>query len=114
MNVMNVRKRTFPKILIPNLFLLLLMVCLRTPFAAADERILDFHSDITMHADATMTVRETITVRAEGVHIKRGIYRDFPTKYEDSRGNPYVVGFRVESVTRNGSPEPYHATSMQN
>ncbi len=82
--------------------------------AAADERILSFQSDITVHQDATMTVAETITVRAEGIQIKRGIYRDFPTKYKDSRGNPYVVGFRVVGVTKNGAPEPYHTEALSN
>ncbi|NJD56866.1 MAG: DUF2207 domain-containing protein [Nitrospirae bacterium] len=114
MKVMSVRKRTSARILIRGLCVLILLVCLQIPFAAAEERVLDFHSEITVHQDATMTVKETITVRAEGVQIKRGIFRDFPTKYEDSRGNPYVVGFRVESVARDGSPEPYHTTSMQN
>ena len=114
MKVMGSRKRTSVTIFIPGLCGLLLMVCLRIPSAGAEERILDFHSDITVHQDATMTVKETIRVRAEGVQIKRGIYRDFPTRYEDSRGNPYVVGFRVDSVTRDGSSEPYHTTGMQN
>ena len=111
---MSVRKRTSIKILIPGLFFLLLMVCLQISFAAAEERILNFHSEITVHEDATMTVEETITVRAEGNQIKRGIYRDFPTRYKDSRSNPYVVGFRVVRVTRNGSPEPYHTAGLSN
>jgi uncharacterized membrane protein YgcG len=111
---MSVTKRTSLKILIPGLFFLLLMVCLQTPFAAAEERLLNFHSEITVRKDATMTVEETITVQAEGNQIKRGIYRDFPTRYKDSRGNPYVVGFRVVRVTRNGSPEPYHTAGISN
>ena len=55
--------------------------------AAGDERILSFKSDIEVHADATMTVTETIVVQARGDQIKRGIYREFPTTYEDRFGN---------------------------
>jgi len=97
-----------------SMAVLLLRLFLPAPGVSADERILDFHSDITVREDATMTVAETITVIAEGVQIKRGIYRDFPTRYEDNRGNPYHVGFRVVSVTRNGSPEPHHIIDLSN
>ena len=47
--------------------------------AQADERILDFHSDIDIATDGSMIVAETIKVNAEGNRIRRGIYRDFPT-----------------------------------
>ena len=93
---------------------LLLCLFLLAPGVSADERILAFQSDITVHQDATMTVAETITVRAEGLQIKRGIYRDFPTKYRDSRGNPYVVGFQVVGITRDGVAEPYHTEALSN
>src|SRR5690606_32890955 len=66
----------------------------------AQERILSFDSDIRIHPDASMTVSETIRVRAEGQNIRRGIYRDFPTRYTDRLGNAYRVGFRVLNVTR--------------
>jgi uncharacterized membrane protein YgcG len=82
--------------------------------AGADERILNFHSDITVHQDASMTVRETIRVKSEGDKIKRGIYRDFPVRYRDNFGNRYVVGFTVLEVFRDGNPEPYHTESISN
>jgi uncharacterized membrane protein YgcG len=82
--------------------------------SASGERILSFRSDITVHQDSTMTVRETIRVRAEGAEIKRGIYRDFPTTYRDDRGNRYTMGFTVESVLKNGNPEPHHEQSVSN
>ncbi|MGB5332555.1 MAG: DUF2207 domain-containing protein, partial [Woeseiaceae bacterium] len=59
----------------------------------ADERILSFHSDIRVMTDGMIEVTETIRVRAEGNRIKRGIYRDFPTEYEDKLGNEYKVDF---------------------
>jgi uncharacterized membrane protein YgcG len=82
--------------------------------AQADERILSYHSDIEIHQNATMTVTETIRVRAEGVNIRRGIYRDFPTRYEDAFGNDYVVEFQVVSVTRDGASEPWFTEDHSN
>ena len=72
--------------------LILFISLLMHDVAVGDERILSFHSDISIAADATMTVDETIRVRAEGQNIRRGIYRDFPTDYTDQYGNRFVVG----------------------
>ena len=77
---------------------LLTSVFLIVPLARADERILDYHSDIEVFADGSMQVTETIRVRAEKQEIKRGIYRDFPTDYRDRLGNRYRVGFEVVDV----------------
>jgi uncharacterized membrane protein YgcG len=82
--------------------------------ARADERILSYLGDIDVHTDASMTVTETIRVRAEGNNIRRGIYRDFPTRYEDAFGNDYVVEFRVVSVTREGAREPWFTERRAN
>ena len=82
--------------------------------AAADERILSFHSDIQVLADGSMTVNESITVRAEGRNIKRGIYRDFPTNYKDRLGNRYRVDFTVVSVKRDAYSEDYHVKAQSN
>ncbi len=89
---------------------------LLTCFASAHgaERILSYHSDIQVHPDAAMTVVETIRVRAEGVNIRRGIYRDFPTDYKDGFGNHYRVAFEVIDVSRDGSPEPWRAEPHAN
>ena len=78
------------------------------------ERILSFHSDITIHEDASMTVQETIRVRSQGNKIKRGIYRDFPTRYRGRGGKRYVVGFEVDRVSRDGRPESYHTERISN
>lgn len=82
--------------------------------AGAVERILDYASDIVVHPDASMTVTETITVQAEGNLIRRGIYRDFPTRYRDRFGNRYRVGFEVLSVRRDGDREAYHTEKKSN
>ncbi|MBI5585353.1 MAG: DUF2207 domain-containing protein [Deltaproteobacteria bacterium] len=76
--------------------------------ARAEERILSFHSDITINPDASLTVTETIKVRAENNQIKRGIYRDFPTRYRGKYGLTRRTGFQVRQVLREGKPEPFH------
>ena len=93
---------------------LLLMSCLLIPPAGADERILSFHSDITVHEDAHLIVKETIVVQTEATKIKHGIYRDFPQKYEEASGKIMKVGFRVTGVKRDGKPEPYFTKDAEN
>ena len=82
--------------------------------AGADERILEFHSDITVMQDGWIEVTETIRVRAEGDRIRRGIYRDFPTEYFDKLGNRYVVEFQPLAVLRNDAPERFHTVELRN
>jgi len=94
------------------LYTLLLIVFSGTLFA--DERILNYHSDITVFENAGMQVTENITVRAEGNNIKRGIYRDFPTTYKDNYGNRYQVDFGIKQILRDGNPEPYHTEDRSN
>jgi uncharacterized membrane protein YgcG len=73
--------------------------------ASAVERIIQFISDIAVQRNGDLIVSETIRVEAEGNVIRRGIFRDFPTVYTRPDGTRVVVGFALESVTRNGSPE---------
>ncbi len=80
----------------------------------ADERILDYQTDVLIQTDGSLLVTETIQVRAEGVNIRRGIFRDFPTSYTDRFGNHYQVGFKVLDVQRNGEPEPFHTVDRAN
>ena len=82
--------------------------------AAAQERIVDFSSDIAIGADGALTVRETIVVLAEGQSIRRGILRDFPTEYRDHAGNKVRVPFDVLAVARNGAAENYATESLDN
>ncbi|MFI4970283.1 MAG: DUF2207 domain-containing protein, partial [Lysobacterales bacterium] len=82
--------------------------------ASADERILDFHSEIRIAADAGMQVTETIRVHAEGDRIRHGIYRDFPTDYRDSHGNRVHVDFVPEDLGRDGATEPFHSETRGN
>jgi uncharacterized membrane protein YgcG len=99
----------------PASLIIILTACTLWPLAAvADERILGYHSDITVEEDGSMTVQETIRVRAEGRMIRRGIFRDFPTDYRDRFGNRYRVGFEVTAVTRDGLTEPWKAEDYAN
>ena len=82
--------------------------------AGADERILEFHSDITIKQDGWIEVTETIRVRAAGERIRRGIYRDFPTEYFDKLGNRYVVDFQPYAVLRNDAREPFKVVEYRN
>lgn len=100
-----------PGILARLLGLVLLALC---PPAMAVERILSYDSDIAIAADASMMVRETIRVVAEGKEIRRGIYRDFPTRYKDRFGNDVEVRFRVREVLRDGEPEAWHTKRHAN
>ncbi len=79
-----------------------------------DERILHFHSDVTVHRDGSMTVTESIKVRAHGDRIKRGIYRDFPTVYPGKYGFVTRTGFSVKTVLRDGRPDEYRIESLSN
>ena len=82
--------------------------------ALAEERISLFSSEVTVNSDASLDVRETIMINSEGVQIRHGIYRDFPTIYTDRHGQRVIVGFEVLSVMRNGRPEPYVLESLSN
>jgi len=83
-------------------------------FANRSERILDFQSWIQVHLDGSMSVTENIKVICAQQQIKRGIYRDFPTKYKDRYGNTVKVGFEVVSVLRDTNSEPYHIKDVSN
>ena len=63
--------------------------------AAQTERIRSFDSRITVNTDGSMQVVETIVVESAGVDIVHGIYRDFPTRYQDRAGNHYSVLFDI-------------------
>lgn len=93
---------------------LLLALALVALPAAADERVLDFHSNIRIGEDGAQTVTETIAVQAEGREIRRGILRDFPTDYRGRFGERVRVPFSVLLVTRNGNAEPWTTQKLSN
>lgn len=103
-------------------FLALLLLALVAPPADAQsrvntiarERITFFQSDVTINPDGTLTVKETIRFHAQGIEIRRGMVREFPTKYEDRDGTRVTVRFDLESVTRDGKEEPWHIEYVSN
>ena len=95
-----------------NLLAAAFLLC--SGIVSADERILNYHSDVLIHVDGSVMVTETIRVRAEGNNIRRGIYRDFPTTYKDRHGNRYRVAFSMLDVQRNNSNEAFHTEDRSN
>ncbi len=81
---------------------------------SSKELIREFHSDITLHSSGLIEVTETIEVKAEGIQIRRGIFRDFPTQYMGAWLTQKEVGFEVQSVLRNDEVEPFHVESLNN
>jgi uncharacterized membrane protein YgcG len=100
--------------LVAVLLSLLVVSFVQPSFASRSEKILDFQSWIQVHRDGSMSVTENIKVVCARQQIKRGIYRDFPTKYKDRYGNTVKVGFEVVSVLRNTNSEPYHIKDVSN
>jgi hypothetical protein len=90
-------------------FLLVACLCLSAALSARGpaERILDYHSDITVEDDGSLQVTETITVNGTGNQIHHEIFRDFRTTYIDPNKNRYVVDFQMLSATRDSAPEQF-------
>lgn len=93
--------------------LVLLLAALAAP-ARADERILEFDSQLAVHRNGSLDVTETIRVRAENVEINRGIFRDFPTRYDGRRGERVRVAFSLIETRRDGQPEPSKVERIAN
>ena len=87
-------------------FALLLLLCV--PPLGAAEYIESFLSEIEVRQNGDLLVTETIVVHAEGKQIRRGIYRDFPTRYRTPSGRDLVVDFELLAVLRDGNPEAHH------
>src|ERR1700751_1089519 len=90
---------------LPRLPMVVVLTALLATAALADERILDFHSDVTIQPDASLLVHEVIRVNCEGQRIRHGIFRTFPTHYQNHNGGSYDVEFELVSALRDGAPE---------
>ena len=90
-------------------FAVFLCVLCAGPLRAQEERITDFASAIDVQVSGDLVIAETIAVVATGDHIKRGIYRDFPTLYRDALGLRRSVAFDVLAVSRDGREEAWHS-----
>lgn len=82
--------------------------------AQAQERVLQFHSQILVKPGDELVVNERIEIQAEGKQIRRGILRDFPTAYLDRYGTHVKVPFDVLSVSLDGGSVDWRTEPMEN
>src|ERR1700757_2580770 len=99
---------------LPRLPMVIVLTALLATVALADERILDFHSDVIIQPDASLLVHEVILVNSEGQRIRHGIFRTFPTRYVSHNGGAYDVEFELINVLRDGAPEQSEEDHVQN
>ena len=90
---------------------LAVLLALALPTLAREE-FRTYSSDITLNTDGSVAVVETIDVNAEGVDIRRGIYRDIPVTMQGDSGNKIRIALDVLSVTRDGTPEIFRVERM--
>jgi len=99
--------------------LLLLIALLGSKGSVAQDRILDFQAEIRLSEDGTILVKESITILnvldgSENDEIKRGLFREFPTRYTHFNGLFYTVPFELISVKLDGEPEPHFRRNVSN
>ena len=89
-------------------FALAALIATALPAAAqAEERITRYSSDVRVQKDGALDVTEAIEINAEGISIRHGIYRDFPTTRKVMSQPGSHVGFKVLDVQRDGQAEPF-------
>lgn len=73
-----------------------------------------FKSEINLNKDRSMNVKETIVYQLNAPLKKRGIFRQFPTKYKDRYGNNVIVDFKVKKILKDGLEIPYKIEDFTN
>lgn len=73
-----------------------------------NENIRNYDIEIHVNEDSSMEVTEKITVYANGKAIKHGIYRDFPTEYENKK-----VRFEVKEVLLDENDVNYEVSTVE-
>jgi uncharacterized membrane protein len=68
-----------------------------------------FNSAIAIQPDGSVTVHETIAVDFKDLE-KHGIFRDIPLIYRGESGNDIYTDLEVNSVSRNGTSEPFQTS----
>jgi hypothetical protein len=99
------------RLLIQILAALNVLLALALPSTAREE-IRSFATEVTLRTDGSVRVIETIDVNAEGIDIRRGIYRDIPVTMVGDAGAKIRIDLDVESVTRAGQPELFRVERM--
>jgi Predicted membrane protein (DUF2207) C-terminal domain/Predicted membrane protein (DUF2207) N-terminal domain len=95
-------------------FLFAFLLALLPRLASAAETITAYESAVRVDPDGSLGVTETITVNVEGLGIRRGIYRDFPTRYTLPNGIKVSTTFEVSGVTRDGHAERWTTEALSN
>lgn len=102
----------------PALLLCAVMLLPLPPAAAqqlsGNERVHSYAVHMRLLADGNLEVDEHVLVEAHGGLVRRGLFRDFPTRYRDRFGNRVEVDFQVLGLQRDGAPEPYFTESRSN
>lgn len=98
------------KLKISILFLLFIFTL---QVSASKEKIYSFKSKIEVLTSGDLDIVETIKVHAEGIEIKRGIFRAIPNSYRSKLGSKFKVDFEVKEIKRDGISESFH-TKKQN
>lgn len=96
------------------IILILLFLFPWPAFSEGGERIISYDAFIDVKPAGDMVITERIKVVCEGGKIKRGIYRDFPTRYKDDYGNDVSVAFEVLDIRKDDSTEPWHTEDRDN
>lgn len=73
----------------------------------AYEHILSFDARARFNPDGSMEMRENIKVLSLGRQIRRGIFRTLPLTWNRQDGKIFRVYYAIESVSRDGVPEPF-------
>jgi uncharacterized membrane protein YgcG len=97
-----------------RIFICLLLTFFWGQLLHADERILSYDVYIKIRGDGSIFVQEYIKVVAEGKNIRRGIYRDIPTRYKNRYGKNTVVHLDVVWVKRDDKDEPWFSETLDN
>jgi hypothetical protein len=97
-----------------RLLVAFLLVLATAAPALAREEIRDFEAAVTLLSNGSVDVTETITVNAEGLQIRRGIFRDIPTTLVNDDNSRLRSSLHVVSVTRDGRAEPYSTEAITN
>ena len=107
--------RPFLKLFVASTVFLALCFFALTVFAKG-EKIDLFSADLTLHQDSTVSVIETITYDF-GDAEKHGIFRYIPNGHPEASSKWYLeryIDINIESVTRDGKPEPYEESDENN
>lgn len=97
-----------------TLFAFLILSWMFATLTYALPTINQFDSSVVVFANGSIEVQENINITTDGVSIRHGIYRDFPTQYKTTNGQDVNITFDVLSATLNNSPVPFHTQQLAN